>query len=342
MYSGLLSPQERAGLCDAADLSTLIGSLKNTVYGPYLTRIEDKELDARRAVSLIKRRIADVYLTVIHSAPAHTRSLVIQLFRHFEIDNLKAVLRGIVNGSTWDQVQDVLFPLGSLNILPAQQMLEAGNIEAAIALLSNTPYHETLTYALKRYSDEQSLFPLEVALDLSYWRKLWASVNQLPGQDHAQSLRVIGPLVDMNNIMWALRYRVYHHLSEEEVINYTLPFGYRVHDEDIRTIAAGADIGQVAERLYPGLSNVDALLEAPERGLPKLELLLQRRLIGQLRSVFTGYPFNISLPLAFVLLNELELQDLTVLIGAKSTRMSNDKFLSYLLMETNPDNGAVV
>jgi len=342
MYSGLLSPQEGAGLRDAADLSTLIGSLKSTAYGPYLNRVDDKDLNARRTVSQIKQRIADVYLTVIHSAPAHTRSLVIQLFRHFEIDNLKAVLRGIVNGSSWQQVQDVLFPLGSLNILPAQHMLEAGNIEAAISLLANTPYYETLTYALKRYSDEQSLFPLEVALDLSYWRKLWSSVNQLPGQDHAQSLRIIGPLVDMNNIMWALRYRVYHHLSEEEVINYTLPFGYRVHDDDIRTIAAGADIGRVVERLYPGLSNVDALLQDPERGLPKLELQLQRKLIVQFRSVFTGYPFNISLPLAFVLLNELELQDLTVLIGAKASRMSNEKFLSYLLMETNLDNTAVV
>ncbi len=342
MYSGLLSSEEEAGLTEATDLPALIGSLKNTVYGPYLNRIDEKELDDRRVVAQIKQRLADVYLTVIHSAPANTRSLVIQLFRHFEIDNLKAVLRGIVNGSSWQQVQDVLFPLGSLNILPAQQMLEVGNIEAAIALLSNTPYYETLTFALKRYSDEQSLFPLEVALDLSYWRKLWASVNQLQGQDHAQSLRIIGPLVDLNNIMWALRYRVYHHLSEEEVINYTLPFGYKVHDEDIRTIAAGADIGRVVERLYPGLGNVDELLQNPERGLPKLELQLQRRLIAQFRSVFTGYPFNISLPLAFVLLKELELQDLTVLIGAKSTQMPKEKFTSYLLMETNLDNAVVV
>jgi len=342
MYSGLLSSEEEAGLTEATDLPALVSSLKNTVYGPYLDRIDEKELDDRKVVSQIKHRISDVYLTVIHSAPANTRSLVIQLFRHFEIDNLKAVLRGIANNSSWQQVQDVLFPLGSLNILPAQQMLESGNIEAAIALLSNTPYHETLTFALKRYSDEQSLFPLEVALDLSYWRKLWASVNQLPGQDHAQALRVIGPLVDLNNIMWALRYRVYHRLSEEEVINYTLPFGYKVHDEDIRTIAAGADVGRVVERLYPGVSNLDALLLDPERGLPKLELQLQRRLIAQFKSVFTGYPFNISLPLAFVLLNELELQDLTVLIGAKSTQMPSEKFSSYLLMETNLDKTAIV
>jgi len=46
----------------------------------------------------------------------------------------------------------------------------------------------------------------------------------------------------VNNLMWVIRYKIYHQLSEEEVINYTLPFGYRVRDEDVRAIAAGADL----------------------------------------------------------------------------------------------------
>jgi hypothetical protein len=38
-------------------------------------------------------------------------------------------------------------------------------------------------------------------------------------------MKIIGSLLDMNNLMWAIRYKVYHKLSEEELINYTLPFG---------------------------------------------------------------------------------------------------------------------
>ena len=152
---------------------------------------------------------------------------------------------------------------------------------------------------------------------------------------------MIGPMVDMNNVMWALRYRVYHQLSEEEVINYTLPFGYHVRDEDIRAIAAGADIVRVVERLYPGLEDVGSLLEQPENGLPKLELQLQRRLRQELRSVFTGYPFHIGLPLAFLMLNELELQDLTVLIEAKSSHMATEEFTPYLLLNTSAEGRVV-
>jgi vacuolar-type H+-ATPase subunit C/Vma6 len=228
--------------------------------------------------------------------------------------------------------------MGSLSILPAQQMLETGNVEAAIAQLSSTPYYDTLNHALKRYSEEQSLFPLEVALDLSYWNKLWAKVNQLPGRDRAEAMRVIGPLVDMTNLMWAIRYRVYYHLSEEEIINYTLSFGHRVRDEDIRAVAVGGDLVRALDRLYPGLTDTEALLLDPERGLPKLELQIQRRLRRQFTEIFTSYPFQIGLPLAFAILIELEVQDLTVLIEAKAAQMPVERFTPYLLMSTETDN----
>jgi V/A-type H+-transporting ATPase subunit C len=190
---------------------------------------------------------------------------------------------------------------------------------------------------MKRYAAEQSLFPLEVALDLSYWRELWSDVNQLSGQDRAQSIRIVGSLLDMNNLMWAIRYRVYRHLSEEEVINYTLPFGYRVRDEDVRAIAAGVDIPQVVARVYPDLTDVDTLLREPRKGLPELELQLQRHVGEQCRAAFIGYPFHIGVPLAFVVLNELEMQDLTVLIEAKSSQMPAEGFRPYLLMGSSGD-----
>jgi V/A-type H+-transporting ATPase subunit C len=338
MYSSLLTPEQGASLRDASDLQGLVSLLKDTPYAQYLTGLEDKDLTPKWVIQQIKHRLAAVYLTIIHSVPAHTRSLVIQLYRHFEIDNLKAILRGIVTNSSWDQVQDILFPLGSLSVLPAQQMLEAGNVEAAIAQLSATPYYDTLNHALKRYSEEQSLFPLEVALDLSYWNKLWAKANQLPGRDRADAMRVIGPLVDLTNLMWAIRYRVYYRLSEEEIINYTLPFGQRVRDEDIRTIAAGGEFVRILDRLYPGLSDIESLVEEPEQGLPKLELQLQRRMRQQFHAFFTSYPFQIGLPLAFTMLNELEVQDLTVLIEAKAAQMPAGRFTPYLLMSTETDS----
>ncbi len=338
MVSTLLSPQQRSQLVEAPDYDTLITLLKRTPYGPYLDRAKDKELTPRRAAFEIRSRLADAYSNIITTAPVHTRALLDQLYRLYEVDNLKAVLRGIVAGASWDQVRFVLFPMGSMSVIPAQEMLEAGGVAAAVELLRGTPYYEPLSFAMKRYSAEQTLFPLEVALDLDYWRGLWQEVNRLPVQDRTHALRIIGPLLDTTNLMWAIRYRVYHHLSEEELINYTLPFGYHVHDEDIRSIAAGANIAQVIKRIYPSISDVDSLLEDPRNGLPLLELRLQRTVIEQCQAAFLGNPFHIGIPLAFLLLSEMEIQDLIVLIEAKSSKVPVEDFRTYLLAITGQPN----
>ena len=337
-YADLLTPQDIVRLSEAPDFLSLFNSLKSTAYGPYLEGLKDKDINPRRVITQIKRKLADAYYSVIQMAPVQTRPLVKQLYRYFEIGNLKAVLRGLVTVSTWnaelglwERVRDVLFPLGSASVLPAQAMIESGSVAAAVDLLQGTPYEDVLSFAMKRYSAEQNLFPLEVALDLSYWRRLWSEAQKLTGQDREHSVRIIGSLLDMNNLMWAIRYRVYHKLSEEEVINYTLPFGFRVHDSDIRAIAAGADFSSVVNRIFPGIPDVNALLENPRTGLPKLEVLLKQRIMQECLAAFVGSPFHIGLPLAFLVLHDFEVQDLIVLIEAKSSEMPEEEYRPFLL-----------
>jgi len=330
MYATMLTPDVWARLCEAQSLDALIQVLKETVYGPYLSQVDEQALTPRRAVYQIKGHLADAFVSVIHMLPREGHALLAQLYRLFEVDNLKAVLRGIVSGASWDQVRYVLFPMGSFTVVPAQTMVEAGSVAGAVELLRGTPYHGTLTHAMERYTAEGSLFPLEVALDLDYWRALWRDVNQLSGHDREQARRIVGSLADLNNLMWAIRYRVYHHLSEEEIINYTLPIGYRVRDEDIRAIAAGADIAQVVTRIYPALQEAARAIEQ-EGGVSHFELQLQRQLVEVCRAAFVGYPFHVGVPTAYVLLNELEIQDITVLIEARSLALPPERFRPRLV-----------
>jgi V/A-type H+-transporting ATPase subunit C len=338
MSADLLTPHDIMRLSEAPDFVSLFNTLRTTAYGPYLEGLKDRDINPRRVIIQVKRKLADAYYSVIQMAPVQTRSLLKQLYRSYELGNLKAVLRAIVTVSTWkteaglwERVNDVLFPLGSASVLPAQAMVESGSVAAAVDLLQGTPYEEALSFAMKRYSAEQNLFPLEVALDLNYWRRLWSEARRLTGQDRQHSVRIIGSLLDMNNLMWAIRYRVYHKLSEEEIINYTLPFGYRVQDSDIRAIAAGADIASVVNRIFPGIPDVSALLENPQRGLPRLEVLLKRRIMQECLAAFVGSPFHIGLPLAFLILHDYEVQDLIVLIEAKSSGLPEEEYRPFLL-----------
>ena len=330
MYSTLLPEMEIVRLSETSDYNTLIAQLKLTPDAPYLDRAKDKELDPRRAAFQLRQRLGEAYASVLSTAPKHTRGLLEQMYRRFEVDNLKGVLRGLVTGASWDRVRFVLFPLTTTD-LPAQAMVEAGNMAAAVELLQGTPYYDTLSFAMKRFNAEQNLFPLEVALDLAYWRRLWAEIKRLPRDDRAYALRVAGSLLDMNNVMWAIRYRVYYNLSEEELINYTLPVGFRVRDDDIRSIAAGADLALVTGRIYPGLPDLQALFETPRQGLPRLEKMLFQRVARECHAAFLGSPFHIGLLMGYLVLQEFEIQDLIVLLEAKATGAAESEFRPLLV-----------
>ena len=338
MYADLLKPQDMIRLSESADFLALVTALKNTPYGKYLAGFKDNELTPRRVVHALKKRLSDAFYSVVQQAPEQSRPLVKQLYRYFEVGNLKAVLRSIQTVSswnpeaqTWDRVREVLFPFGSFASIPAQAMVESGNVSSAVELLKGSPYEATMSFAMKRFSAEQNLFPLEVALDLDYWRALWSATKRLSGKDQEVGVKIIGSLLDMNNLMWVIRYKVYHKLSEEELINYTLPFGYRVKDSDVRAIASGADIATVVSRIYPGIADVNTLLEHPQSGLPKLEQQLKRQVIKTCLAAFLGDPFHIGIPLAYLLLFDFEVQDLIVLIEAKSSNMADEDFRPLLL-----------
>jgi len=333
LKSNMLSDEMWAALTQAQDFEAILNLLSKTVYGPYLD-VEHCVMTPRRAVYQIRWHLADLFEKLIQLTDGPGKQLLLQIWHGYEVDNLKATLRGIETGASWDQVLHLLSPMDKfirLTTEDMERMIRSGSIAHAIDQISHTPYYDILRHALARYQAEDSLFPLEVALDIDTHRKLWDSIQQLKGLDHTYALRIVGTVIDVDNLLWAIRYRVYHHLSEQEIINYTLPFGYKVKDEDIRTIAAGSDITTVVRRIYPNLSGIGQFIDRPGPELMQLERIFQRHIAAECRAAFVGNPFHIGVPLAFLYLNEFEIRNLTTLIEAKSSHLPNEVCTNMLV-----------
>lgn len=333
MRSFLLKEDEWQSLYQAQNFDAMTTVMRDGVYGPYLTPIELINLTPRRAVYEIKKHLTDAYLTIIAISPKPLRQVLSDLLKLYEVDNLKAVIRGILRGESWDRVRHTLFPLGDFGKIPCEAMMATGNLADAIDLLKGSVYYEPLSSGLMRYHQENNLFVLEVALDLDYWRRLWKSCQQLPENDWVHVRPLVGTLMDMNNLLWALRYLTYYHLAEEEIINYTLPFGYLVQDEQIRLIARGGDVSYVLEELFPAYPFVNDFRTDPQQNLPVLENWLMKRSTEVCRRNFAGNPFHAGIPIAFLHLLAMEIEDLTVLIEAKSMAIPYERFKKYLLFD---------
>ncbi len=334
-YSTLLGSGTWSALIECQDFESVLAILSKTVYGPYL-QIASEMWTPRRTVYQLRWHVSDSYRRLIDLTPESGRQLLTRLWQSHEVDNMKATLRGVENGASWDRVRHLLSPVAehfSLNTAGMERMVQSGGVAQAIERTRHTPYYDTLVHALDRYITEKNLFPLDVALDLDYRRGLWQSIQQLRGRDRDEALRLVGTMLDTDSLLWAIRYRVFHHLSEQEIINYTLPFGYRVRDEHIRAIAAGASIAQVVRDVYPDLENPAQYADESGIGLAMLEHSLHERLVGMCRATFRGTPFHIGIPLAYLILCESEIKNLTALIEAKASHLAREVFEPILVTQ---------
>jgi vacuolar-type H+-ATPase subunit C/Vma6 len=335
LYADLLPNSTWQSLIQTPDYATVLDLLSKSIYGIYLD-INRPLLTPRRVVYQIRQHLIDVYTKLIRLAPPATCMVLQTLWHHYEVDNIKAALRGHVAGASWDRVLHLLYPMDRHTVVGIdllRRIVEAPDIEKAVNVLDGLSYHQILVHALTRYYEEQSLFPLEVALDLGYRRLLWDCIFALKGIDHEMALRTIGTVLDSDNLLWAIRYRVYHHLSEEEIINYTLPVGYEVSDDDIRTIARGGDIADVVFKVYPEIkAQLSGVILDTGGGLRQLERALYKLALLRCRKAFIGYPFHIGIPLGYVWLNENEIRDLTIIVEAKAAGTPPDKFGPMLVM----------
>lgn len=325
----LISPEQWRSLLDMPDLPSLVDALQGLPYGhdrPF------PEPPALRSLELFfSETVAREYEKLISVTQNNIRDLLRELWRRFELDNLKAILRHLAEERPVP-VEDLIVPLRNSE-LPLDELSEATDLEAAASILSDTVYGPPLADALPRYESERTLFPVEVALDLNYWRRVWRTANSLGGEDRKWATQLVGTRLDRLNVTWAFRFRIYYRLSEEEIINYTLPYGYRSDDTVIRAIAGGASIQDVVEMVWGGdVPELAGLAEGETReALQALEVALARLECRMARRPFSGQGFHLGLMLGYLLRKECEAHDLTALAESKAEKLPAEEIEPYLV-----------
>ncbi len=242
------------------------------------------------------------------------RDLVEWYWRRFEIHNLKAVLRAVDQGLPLNRIKERLIPLEGSRV-PWDALAEVHSMADIIDRLAGTPYQSILQRAVGEYRRKGHVFVLEVALDLAYYRRLRNLANALRGRDGVEARRLIGLLVDAQNVLWAFRFRVYAHLSPEEILNYTLHRGVRVDVTLIQKIATGIPLVDVVRQIWGDrLGDLRPLSQVSEpRAVPMLERMLLRYAYRLARATLQGYPFHLGVVLGHAYLVEAEVRDLITL-----------------------------
>lgn len=330
MISRLLTPETLRGLAASPDLEGVLRLLLGTAYNDRASALLERSATVTDAERSAAESLVDAYHRTVYLLGGVQGRLAEEIARRLELENLKTILRAKARRDPAVAVLPLLVPLGSLSDLPLEDLLRAEDVETMARSLGSHHYGPVLRSALPRYAAEQSLFPVETALDIHYYRRLWAAVRALPDPDRRVAQHMMGTRYDVLNIDWILRYRLVYRLPPEVIFNYTLPYGRRVDDIAIRRAAPADSVDTIAAALpEPYRSLLSGLANLPDP-LDRAELTLQRYLVRTARSALSGYPFQIGVALAFLWLKEAELHDLRAILEAKRYNRPAEATLAQL------------
>jgi len=335
LLPNLLQPWQWAALLDAPDLTSLFSLLRGVTFRHAPTALGEATLDVVRA----ERDLAARYVAAARRPLSFLRGRRFELldwfWRRFELDNVKTILRAVHHGAPPSQARGALIELGATLSLPWEELVASPSVPALVERLAGTWYGRSLRHALPQYRRQQSAFPLEVALDLGYHATLLERIDGLHGAEHADARTFLAAWVDAQNILWAFRYRFYAHLSPEEILNYTLYRGLRADAGIVRAIALGAPLAAVVRDVWgDGLAGLNELAALEEwEQAPRLELLFRRHFYSMAKRALVISPLRLATVLAYEILLDSEMRDLTAVIEGKSFGWTAAQIQPYLIAE---------
>jgi V/A-type H+-transporting ATPase subunit C len=328
LKSRLLSPEDYHFLLRVRTAEDFLTYLTTTAYGPVLTgwdwRAPGLEGEFTRR---LYGELAQAFLKVARGLKKREANFVAALAGRLVAENLKVALRARHQKLPPTQAVKLLLPLGRLTPLNFTALLNQETVEALVDYLAPTPWGPALARGLPRYLREGSLFPLEMSLDLFVFDSLWQGLRHLSRPDRRLAGQLLGTLADITNIIWVGRFREIYGFPPEESYQYLLAAGSFRDPRRRRDLAFAPDLAELLLRLPPQPYG-DLLAGAAD--LAEVEARLSRHWLEALERVLSLAPFQIGLPITYLFLKELEVQNLITLLTGLLLRVPADR-LSPLL-----------
>ena len=328
LRSRKLTEQDRHFLLAAKDLTTCLSYLATTSYSPCLPDPEKGIPELPALERQLARPLLDHYAKVVHSfRGARERELILALFRRFEAENLKLVLRALFANLNRDAVSHLLYPVGRLNDLDWDTLWACKSVRELLEHLRPDIFGRSLQHALPQFEAQGRLFPLEMALDFSCFRILWRAISALGNRyDRTVTEKILASYIDILNISWVIRLKIDYGLPPEEIVNYTLPEGNVITLACLNRLSRAEDIAEFINHLPPVFRHELSGI----RDWGKIGQRLETYFLKALARIFSGHPFHIGVAVAYLLEKEIELANLITLLQAKAKNLTVEEIGSKL------------
>ncbi|MCW8921583.1 MAG: V-type ATPase subunit [Sedimenticola sp.] len=310
-------------LLDESDVVTLLHTPLAQLEKQFgLEGISDRGLSEAELNRAIERGLITTLMNelsiLLRPAKGSARDILIYWSRKFELYNLKALIRGKLHDLPYEQIRESLHILPSLISLPHEQLLRTEDIPELLRQLEQTPYEGIANQARRVFEEKNEPFSLDATIDQRYYTGLLKHARACDIVDQPPLLRLIGSLIDRQNLPWLLRYRLNYKLSPTETYYLMVPSGRQLQPDLLKRLVNMQEIEQIVDALPASLK--EQITEPAT--IMGIELAMAERMTHQARRCLMFSPSAVTRSLAYMMLRELDLKRVFAIIQGRVLKLN--------------------
>lgn len=253
------------------------------------------------------------------------KKFIFKLMEKLEIENLKNILRLWYKKGSMQDLEPCIYKKKICYNIPVEKLLISEDIDEFSKYLSETPYSNYMKSGIDNFKQTNTLFSLEVSLDKGYFNEIFSSLSLLTKKDRSIVKKFFGFEIDIQNIIWLIRYKSYYNLDVQYAIENIIPFGRKFSNEFLTQLFLSEEMKEDFLKVFTGLPSyiTEQFTQKiiSELNLRKkiqlIEDILNQIVMKEIKNTLTGYPFTIGIIIVYLLLKWIEIKNIIGVLNLK-------------------------
>jgi len=317
MNSRLLPAARLDELFRASDLDAVIQGLADTPYNVELAEALSRFTGVRAVDEGLSQNFSHTTQRILSFADGEARDLIEVVLLRYDLQSLRAIIRGKLTGRSQDEIVGTLFPGGLLTEVKLRELLQQPDVRAIADTL--TTWMHPLASAVREGADALqrggSLLDVESALDRAYVR-YGRRIADTEGDGDLR--RYLQAEVTMTNAMTALKLRRIKELPREERERFFVPGGTLPLDRFLTLADPQSSLSEIASmRLFGAeLAGTETLSE--------IERAIEQAFQRMAARMYMADPLGVGVVIGYLARKAAEISNLRVIAHARQLGIPED------------------
>lgn len=329
LKKGIFNDEDYEKLISFKKREEILNYLKeNPIYKYETPKFEEDSLNHRYAMEfMLQKAETDIFIKLKHFLYGQDKYIVEAMLTRYEFEDIKLILRSILEDSHIDLEKDTLL-YGFSNHVDYNKLAKCENMNQALEILKGTIYKRAMVF-LADEDVSRLHFHVEMKLDGLYFKSLRKAKEKLSSSSQQILENYYSAMLDTMNMQWIIRAKKYYKLSNEEIYNYTLRGGRYIKGDFLKSLVYSETVEEVIEKLNG--SKLEKILSDNSDGkiisYRNLQAYIYDNQIRKLKS----YKNTISTFLKFILQVLIQNENITRISEALKYNLTKEETKKYLI-----------